>query len=170
MINLPTETESPERPNWLPFDIYQNPTQSYKDSTTSLDISQVESHKTYHKIQNENLSIAFFDTNGAPSRLLKLQPGAEGWNSAWGTAPQVESGNPEVLYIKYSSYLVTTIQLSKPCIEFGMEIAPDHQNFDHLLDVDFGSWFYGATPGITAQRRVLSGCAQKVLRVPGCLP
>jgi hypothetical protein len=78
---------------------------------------------------------------------LKLQPGPEGWNSEWGKAPQVESSSPEVLYVKYQSYLVMTIYLSKPCTEFGLEIAPDHRNFDHLVNVDFGLYFYGGTGG-----------------------
>ncbi len=152
VLNLPTEPETPVRPPWRPFQIYETPTQNYKDSTSLFDISQLEEHKTYHKIQNEELSLAFFDTDGSPARALKLSAGEEGWNADWGELPNVERINPEVLYIKVKGYLVTAIQLSKPCIEFGLEIAPDHQNFDHLLDVDFGSWHYGATGGIVWSR------------------
>jgi len=147
VINLPTEPECPTRPASLPAEIIDNPTQEYKNETTLLDISQLENHKTYHKVQNDKLSVAFFDTFGAPIRALKLQPGAEGWNSEWGKAPQVESSGPEVLYIKYTRYLVATIYLSKPCTEFGLEIAPDHQNYDHLVEADFGLYFYGGTGG-----------------------
>jgi hypothetical protein len=129
----------------------------------------LEAHKTYHKVQNEELSIAFFDTDGSQARALKLKPGDEGWNANWGNLPNVESINPEVLYIKVKGSLVTAIQLSKPCIEFGLEIAPDHQNFDHLLDVDFGSWHYGATGGIVWSR-VKSPSDARLFAIKSCKP
>jgi hypothetical protein len=169
VLDLPTEPESPTRPPRPPFQIYETPTQNYKDSTSSFDVSQLETHKTYHKIQNEKLSIAFFDTDGTPARVLKLNPGAEGWNANWGNMPYVESINPEVLYIKVKAYLVTTIHLSKPVTEFGLEIAPDHQNFDHLLNVDFGSWHYGATAGIVWSR-TKSPSGARLFAIKSCRP
>ncbi len=169
VLNLPTEPETPTRPPWGEFQIYETPTQNYKDSTSTFNISQLETHKTYHKIQNEKLSLAFFDTDGTPARVLKLNSGEKGWNANWGDIPKVESTNPEVLYIKVKAYLVTTIQLSKPCTEFGLEIAPDHQNFDHLLNVDFGSWHYGATDGIVWSR-TRSPSGARLFAIKSCRP
>jgi hypothetical protein len=72
VLDLPTEPETPTRPPGQRFQIYATPTQNYKDSTSLFDISQLETHKTYHKIQNEKLSIGFFNTDGSPARVLKL--------------------------------------------------------------------------------------------------
>jgi len=128
-----------------PYTVIETPTQAYKDETCLLDISKLEEHKTYYKVQNDKLTIGF---DNQPA--LKLKSGPTGWNARWGLAPYVECENPEVLFVRPLSSIVTVISFSKPCIEFGFEMAPNHQDYDHGLGVVFGTDFLDYSEGFTS--------------------
>lgn len=143
-----------------PFTLIDLPTAEYLKETCLFDISKLENKKTYHKLQNGSLTLGFFDfISHTPVRLLKLNTSsAKGWNSAWGTSPNVERENPNVLYAEVGNREDLVIYLSKPCTEFGFEIAPNHKNYDHLFDVSFGDWIYDNSKG---------GVSSKTAKSPG---
>lgn len=128
-----------------PYIIIETPTTSYINETCLLDISKLETHKTYHAIQNGKFLISFnYDS------VLKLDSGPTGWNSKWGSAPYVECENPDVLYMPTTYTVATVIYLSEPCIEFGFELAPNHQDYDHGFGAIFGNDFIDYSEGFTS--------------------
>jgi hypothetical protein len=133
---------------YYPFTIIKTPTSTYKEETCLLNFSGLESNKTYHKITGGKLAIGFYDESHLPARVLKLDNGPSGWNSIWGSNPNVECKNPDVLYVKTLGYIVAYIYLSKPCIEFGFEVAPNHQDYDHHFSVGYGNYFISPANGI----------------------
>ena len=141
-----------EDPPRLPFKSINQPTANYIKETCLFDISQLEDHKTYTKIQNGSLRIGFFDTDQYsafdPYPVLKLKSSSPtGWNSHWGFKPDVENEHPDVLYFEIWNFGFKYIYLSKPCIEFGFELAPNHKNEEHEFGVYFGNWMDDITNG-----------------------
>jgi hypothetical protein len=157
-LKLPIDSVDPSEGPKYPFSVIDVPTPAYKKETCLLDISKLESHKTYHAIQSNKLIVGFFDEHGSAARVLKLNSDTTGWNAAWGCVQNVEVKNPDVLYIGTNNSFVTVIYLSKPCIEFGFELAPDLQDFDHNISVKFGNWYNGLSEGcVTSKVRSPSG-------------
>lgn len=128
-----------------PYTVIKIPTKAYKDETCLLDVSKLELHKTYHKIGNDKLTISF-DSDS----VLMLKSGPTGWNSHWGSVPNVECENPDVLYLNIYHGILMVISLSKPCVEFGFELAPNHQDYDHNFGAIFGNDFLDYSEGFTS--------------------
>jgi hypothetical protein len=157
-LKLPIDSIDPSEGPKYPFNVLDVPTPTYKQETCLLDISKLESHKTYHAIQSDKLTVGFFNADGSAARVLKLNSGPTGWNAAWGCVQNVELKSPDVLYVSTNSSMVTVIYLSKPSIEFGFELAPDQQDYDHRIGVAFGNWFKGSSEGcVTSTVRSPSG-------------
>jgi hypothetical protein len=155
-LKLPISSVDPSEGPKYPFSVIDVPTPSYKKETCLLDISKLESHKTYHAIQSDKLTVGFFDEKGSAARVLKLNSSTTGWNAAWGCVQNVELENPDVLYVSTDSLFV--IYLSKPCMEFGFELAPDLLDYDHNVSVKYGNWSNGLSEGcITSTVRSPSG-------------
>jgi hypothetical protein len=155
---LPIDSVDPSGGAKYPFKAIEEPTPTYKKETCVLDISKLECHKTYHAIKSGKLIVGFFEANGSPARALKLNSSPTGWNAIWGCIPDVEDVNPDVLYFSIKSPTVTVIYLSKPCTEFGFELAPDLQDYDHNISVAFGTWSKGLSEGcVTSTVRSPSG-------------
>jgi hypothetical protein len=144
-LNPPTGGDSLITDPKYPYTVIEIPTKAYKDETCLLDISKLEVHRTYHAIQNDKLTITFTGDS-----VLKLNSGPTGWNSRWGSAPYVECENPDVLFFRPTYSIVTVIYLSKPCIEFGFELAPNHQDYDHSFGAVFGNDFLDYSEGFTS--------------------
>jgi hypothetical protein len=140
----PIVSDSASMDPQYPYTVIEIPTKAYKDETCLLDLSKLEVHKTYHSIQNDDLTVSF----GSES-VLKLNSGPTGWNSHWGSAPNVECENPDVLYSTIY-FNIMVIYLSKPCVEFGFELAPNHQNYDHNFGAIFGNDFLDYSEGFTS--------------------
>ena len=139
----PVISDTPSIDPQYPYQVITIPTKTYLDETCLLDLSNLEGHKTYHTIENENLTISLrYDS------VLKLNAGPSGWNSRWGSAPNVVKENPDVLYL-YNANL-SVIYLSKPCVEFGFEMAPNHQDYDHKFGVTFGNDWLDYSEGFTS--------------------
>lgn len=151
-LKLPIDSVDPSEGPKYPFTVIDVPTPSYKKETCLMDISKLESHKTYHAIQSGKLIIGFFTGNGSAARVIKLNSGTDGWNAAWGSAQNVEVQKPDVLYVGTNNALVTVIYLSKPCIEFGFELAPDLQDYDQNIVVKFGNSFNKFSEGCTTSK------------------
>ncbi|MDB5018879.1 MAG: hypothetical protein JWQ28_6 [Pedobacter sp.] len=157
-LKLPMDSVDPSEGPKYPFEVIEVPTPTYKEETCLLNISKLETHKTYHAIQSNKLTVGFFDDKGSAARVLKLNSDSTGWNAAWGCVQNVEVKNPDVLYVSTNSSFITVIYLSKPCIEFGFELAPDLQDYDHNIGVKFGNSFNGTSEGcITSKVRSPSG-------------
>ena len=138
-LKLPIDSVDPSEGPKYPFTVIEEPTPAYKQETCLLNISKLETHKTYHAIKNGKLIVGFFNENGSAARALKLKSDTTGWNAEWGCVQNVEVKDPDVLYVSTNNSFVTVIYLSKPCIEFGFELAPDLQDYDHNVSVKFGN-------------------------------
>lgn len=142
-----------------PFSIIQTPTREYLDETCLVDISKLEDNKTYHSIQNGKLTIGFFgQISDGKTRVLKLKSSSEtGWNSKWGVSPDTENEAPEVLYTYFDTRHMY-IHLSKPVLEFGFEIAPNHKHYDHRFIIGFGKHIFDYSRGtVNASAKSPSG-------------
>jgi hypothetical protein len=126
------------------FTVIPTPCPEYLKETRLFTINHLEEGSTYHQLNNKNLKIAFFDgysivTYFKVRRLKPSPPAPYGWTAHWGNPPAVESEHPEVLLVP-PFYYDLVIALSKPCIEFGLELTPNTQNrafkFDLLLGGD----------------------------------
>jgi hypothetical protein len=155
-LKLPIDSVAPPEEPKYPFEVIEVPTPTYKKETCLLDISKLECHKTYHAIKNGKLILGFFNENGSKARALKLNSSPEGWDAIWGCDGVVELKSPDVLYFSITSLNVTVIYLSKPCTEFGFELAPDLQDYDHKIAVAFG----------TSSKDSSEGCVTSTVRSP----
>jgi hypothetical protein len=146
-LSFPGEPDDPWQWPSYPFTAISTPTKEYMNETCLVDVSKLENNKTYHTIQNGKLTIGFFSDGGSALRFLKLKSGGkDGWNSEWGTLPGIESRNPDVFYSLISREQLV-IYLSKPCIEFGFEVAPNHKNYDHKFGASYGDWLFDDAKG-----------------------
>jgi len=165
------KVKQPRQPDWnttLPnyaFSFIDKPTTEYTKETCLIDISGLEYNKDYHKLQNGTLTIGFFDViSDKPTRLLKLKSSnATGWNANWGISPYVEQGTPDVLFYSGSRAEKLVISLSKPCVEFGFEIAANHQNSDHLFELLAGDYTYDGSKGNVVQTTKGPGGAKLIM-------
>src|SRR4051812_3326331 len=64
-LKLPIDSVDPSEGPKYPFTVVDVPTPAYKKETCLLDLAKLENHKTYHAIQNDKLTIGFFDQNGS---------------------------------------------------------------------------------------------------------
>jgi hypothetical protein len=69
----------------------------------------------------------------------------------WGSLPLVAKENPDVLFTNPREM---AIALSKPCIEFGFEIALNMQNKDYSYYVSFGNVLYDQSKGILTRSAI----------------
>jgi hypothetical protein len=156
LLNFPTNPEfnfpygpDKELPRF-PFSVIEVPNKLYLKETCLFDVSKLENNKTYHKLQNGSLTIGFIEGSGGAGerRVLKLKSSsAKGWNSQWGFSPTVEQEDPDVFYFHLYNSESMFLYLSKPCIEFGFEVAPNHKNYDHNFYVDYGDWIRDDSKG-----------------------
>lgn len=157
--------KQPKQADWnitlpsYPFTFIDNPIPEYVKETCLVDISSLEYKKSYHKLHNGTLTIGFFDVISAnPTRLLKLKSGnATGWNAEWGISPYVEQETPDLLYYDGSRGEKLVISLSKPCVEFGFEIAANDQTVDHSWDLLVGDYTYDGSKGFVSQTTMPGG-------------
>lgn len=169
---FPNPPDDPYGGPKFPFTVIQTPTPEYLNETCLVDISKLENNKTYHSIQNGKLTIGFFSgaSGGSEARLLKLKSSNEtGWTSAWGEAPYVQGENPEVLYTTISRDQLI-IYLSKPCIEFGFEIAPNHKNYNHRFGASYGDWVFDSNKGSVGQLVTKSPSGARLVAVKATEP
>jgi len=111
---------------------YGNPSIDYLEGTTVFNISQLEEGSTYHQINNDNLNMAFYSGDGdkKPISVRRLTPTTAspyGWTPYWNTLDLVEQEHPEVLFAPRFERAIIIV-LSKPCVKFGFELAPNLQN------------------------------------------
>ena len=153
-LNYPTapHLQFPNGPDeelpYYPFEVVKSPTASYLTETCLFDVSKLENNKTYHKLQNGSLRIGFFSAGFEELRMLKLASSSpSGWNAQWGLPPAVENEKPDVFYAHLWNFQSMIIYLSKPCTEFGFEIAPNNKIGTHRFYVDYGDWLNDDTKG-----------------------
>jgi hypothetical protein len=130
-----------------PFTIHDKVTTQYLNETCSFDISKLAAEKSYYQLKDSKIQMAFYFDTDDPIRVVKhenVTPPALGWGAKWGSLPLVEKENPDVLF---SNYGEMAIVLSKPCIEFGFELAPNMQNKAFTYNVSYGSALYHSTKG-----------------------
>jgi hypothetical protein len=125
------------------------PTAEYLNRTTSFNFSFLEEGKTYHQLNTPALNIAFFSGDGdgkaiKARRLKPTTPAPYGWPCPWDNQKQTQSKHPEVLFISEFREAFMII-LSKPCIEFGFELAPNRQNKNFGFSVWYGNFFHDGT-------------------------
>ena len=117
------------------------PSAKYLKETTLVDISTLVAGSFYQQISSKDLNISFYDGFGE-STLSMQKLGAKsslyGWNSTWNRLPFVENTQPEVLYTSDPRGEFTMV-LSKPCIEFGFELAPSIKNKNTNFRVTYGT-------------------------------
>lgn len=131
-----------------PFEQIKSPTNSYLKETCLFDVSQLENNKTYHKLQNGSLRMAFFTPGFEELRMLKLPSSSEsGWNAHWANPPAVESEKPDVFVTWLYRMDSFVIYLSKPVTEFGFEIAPNNKAGKHTFSAYYGDWLRQSTKG-----------------------
>jgi hypothetical protein len=138
-----------------PFTVIPTPCLEYIKETCLFTIGHLEEGSTYHQLNNKNLKIAFFngysDVTYFKVRRLKPSPPAPyGWTAHWGNLPDVESEHPEVV-LAPPFYYDLVIALSKPCIEFGLELTPNSQNRAFKFDVLFGGYLSDQSSGYVSQ-------------------
>jgi hypothetical protein len=124
----------------LLFLIIPVPSANYVKETTLVDLSTLVAGTFYQQITVKDLNIAFYDTYGeTPLSMQKLKGKATlyGWNSDWNRLPFVENIQPDVLYTS-DSRGEFSILLSKPCTEFGFELAPSIKNKNTNFRVQYG--------------------------------
>ncbi|MGN7204874.1 hypothetical protein ACTHQF_11435 [Pedobacter sp. SAFR-022] len=128
-----------------------SPNQFYIERTSLLSFAHLEEGKTYHQINTNELNIAFFsgDGNGKKIHIRRLKPttpSPSGWTAHWNTLPNVENEHPEVLFM--SEFRETfMIVLSKPCLEFGFELAPNRQDKEFTFRIAAGNFLRDASRG-----------------------
>jgi hypothetical protein len=149
-VYFPAPPDDPWTWPSYPFTKIPTPTEVYKRETCVFDLSALEYASSYRKIKNGQLTIGFFDensTNNSAIPMIKLKTSnVDGWNSKWGSLPNVENENPDVLFTK-TMFRSVVIVLSKPCIEFGFEMAPNNQGRAYSLTANFGDWIYDNAKG-----------------------
>jgi hypothetical protein len=138
------------------FTVIPTPCPEYIQETRLFTIDHLEEGSTYHQLNNKNLKIAFFDgyniyPESKVQRFKPSPPAPFGWTAHWGNLPDVESEHPDVLLAPPYSYQMT-IALSKPCIEFGLELTPNSQNHSFKFDVYFGNYLGDLTSGYVSNR------------------
>lgn len=137
------------------FTVIPTPCPEYIKETCLFTIDHLEEGSTYHQLNNKNLKIAFFagyfqDPYAKVRRLKPSPPASSGWTAAWGNLPDVENEHPEVLFTTNFDYDLV-IALSKPCIEFGLELTPNSQNRAFKFDVLFGGYLSDYSSGFVSQ-------------------
>lgn len=164
-LNFPHGPDDEVRPDY-PFTVIKQPDQRYTSETCLFDVSALEQNKTYHKLRNGNLTIGFFDGGFEEIRLLKLPSSNEaGWNSHWGLPPAVEQEKPDVFYYNTWNFHSIIIYLSKPCIEFGFEIAPNNKSWTHSFSIDIGDWLDDHSKGtLSVETKSPSGAALAAIK------
>jgi hypothetical protein len=169
-LYFPGEPDDPWQWPKYPFSVIATPTKEYLDETCLVDVSKLENNKTYHTIQNGKLTIGFFSDGGSGLRFLKLKSGSkDGWNSEWGTSPNVGSKNPDVFYSLISREQLV-IYLSKPCIEFGFEVAPNHKDYDHKFGASYGDWLFDDAKGYVSSIVTRSPSGARLISVKATKP
>jgi hypothetical protein len=127
------------------------PNAEYLNRTVPFDFSFLAEGKTYHQLNTPALNIAFFSGDG-DGRAIKVRrmkpttPSPYGWPCPWNNANQTQSTHPEVLFISEFREAFMII-LSKPCLEFGFELAPNRQNKDFGFAFMVGNFYYDKTRG-----------------------
>lgn len=169
---FPNPPDDPYGGPKFPYEVIQTPTTEYLQETCLVDVSKLENNKTYHSIQNGKLTIGFFSGpfSDSKARLLKLKSSSEnGWTSAWGQAPYVQAEDPDVLYTTISRNELI-IYLSKPCLEFGFEIAPNHKNYSHRFGASYGDWIFDSNKGSVDQLVTQSPSGARLIAVKSTEP
>jgi hypothetical protein len=125
--------------------------QDYFKETCRFNIAHLEEGKTYHQINNKNLNIAFFnpDSNDKAIKVRRLKPTTPapyGWIARWNDLLFVENEHPEVLFLDdfVKSFIIV---LSRPCIEFGLELSPNTQNVPYFFNFSVGDAPYSHVRG-----------------------
>jgi hypothetical protein len=169
---LPQPAPTGIKPPETHYEIIFNPTAAYLKETCLFDFSKLELGSTYHQINNKNINMAFFTSTDTLNvqRLVGNSSSPWSWNAHWNYSPYVESEHPDVLFT-YQQYNVV-IALSKPCIEFGVELSPNRQGGDiacapgrpgpefvgcylapdHHFSSNFGNFVRDYSAGVAEQR------------------
>jgi hypothetical protein len=147
-VYFPAPPDDPWTWPSYPYTKIATPTEAYKEEACLVDISNLEYGKSYKKVKNGKLLMGFFDENGTIEMpMIKLKTSsADGWNAKWGVLPNVENENPDVLFAQ-TMFRSVVIVLSKPCIEFGFEMAPNSQARSFSITANFGDWIYDPAKG-----------------------
>lgn len=129
------------------------PSAEYLNRTDPFNFSFLEEGKTYHQLNTPALNIAFFggDGDGKAIKVRRLKPTTPapyGWSCRWDNYNQTQSKHPEVLFVSEFREAFMII-LSKPCVEFGFELAPNRQNKNFGFRMYVGNYYYDGTRGST---------------------
>jgi hypothetical protein len=176
-VTIPLDTEFPAGPiptgretvlNWYdreeqepnaPFTVIETPTAQYLDETCLFDFSKQEFGKSFTWVKNKNVNLGFHRGMGPNVNTVKLStklPPVEGWDLPWGNLPEVQGQPKEILFVQawFEFFLV----FSKPITEFGVEIAPNKQNYDSQISVSLGKMEFDASSGqVTKNTRTPGG-------------
>jgi hypothetical protein len=128
-----------------------DPNANYLNRTDRFDFSFLAEGKTYHQLNTPALNIAFFSGDGDGKvikvrRLKSTTPRPYGWSCPWNNQGQTESIYPEVLFVSEFREAFMII-LSKPCLEFGFELAPNRQNKNFGFLFYVGNFYFDKTRG-----------------------
>jgi len=154
-----------------PYTAINTVTPEYLAETCPFDLSQLEDGKSYKQIDNKNLKMQFHVNSQNTSPVVKISSVAApafGWTAAWGTYPNVQQGNPQHLIYTYNDKDFV-ILLSKPCIEFGFEIAPNSQGKEYGYGVSFGNAKFDDNRG-SGGARVTTPLGAKLIAVKATQP
>ncbi|MDB5020749.1 MAG: hypothetical protein JWQ28_1876 [Pedobacter sp.] len=127
------------------------PNAEYLNRTDPFNFSFLEEGKTYHQLNTPALNVAFFSGDGdgkaiKARRLKPTTPSPYGWSCPWDNKNQTQSKHPEVLFVSEFREAFMII-LSKPCLEFGFELAPNRQNKDFHFSFLVGNFYHDGTRG-----------------------
>lgn len=151
-LSIPIPPDPPFRDTeWHNADV---PNAEYLNRTNPFNFSFLEKGKTYHQLNTPALNIAFFsgDGDGKAIKVRRLKPKTPapyGWSCPWNDMNQTQSKYPEVLFVAEFREAFMII-LSKPCLEFGLELAPNRQNKNFGFRFYVGNYYYDRTRGSTA--------------------
>ena len=150
-LSIPIPPDPPVRET--AFQTAEVPTPEYLSRTDPFNFSFLEEGKTYHQLNTAALNLAFFsgDGDGRSIKVRRLKPntpGPRGWSCPWNNLNQTQSKRPEVLFLPDFREAFMII-LSKPCLEFGFELAPNRQNKNFNFAFHAGNYYYDKTRGGT---------------------
>lgn len=100
--------------------------ENYTTETTLLDISEISCFSEFTSVSDDVLTLGFDNS------VSKRQADICGWDSSWGSFPDVEGPNPHTVYTIGQRSLAIT--LSTPVTTFGFEIQPNFISAQFQVD------------------------------------
>ncbi|EOR92635.1 hypothetical protein ADIARSV_4147 [Arcticibacter svalbardensis MN12-7] len=146
-LKVPKLTAKPLIGTTRIFTLISVPSAEYIKATKLVDISKLIPGSFYHQIGTEDFYLSLFTRFDEELSFQKLKGSAStyGWNCHWNRPPFVEKEHPDILFNPdfRGEFLIV---LSKPCTEFGFELAPNikNKNTNFIGFYGNGNWDYSS--------------------------